>query len=731
MGLNRNLILIVLAILTFCFLGASYTLWFNPTGLPIVGAGSLLGEESTAPEVTSETDTVKLTIGESGIAAVSAGQLRKAGLSFSNLSSNDLILMRDGQPIPFLVKQDDEDEPMIYFYAVADGNPHEPPAVYELRQGAGISMPEREAQPFNAGESNANLKLVWEDDRLFVENGIPGDPWLGPILLAPDRWTLHLNTIQPDGGPANLVVRLFTNVETQDNERHHIEILVNSQVVAEHAWEGAGEETIRVPLQEGILLAGDQNSVSVVVYDDTAPQDEAIYIDSLELSYTGPINITNQAVRFTSTAPNVRVDGAGDGVLIFDITDPASPVALTSLRPDGESTHFSPGSRESDLIALNAEKAIKPGLETAVDWERSLRDPRRGADYIAIVADVPGFAEAIKPLIAHRKEQGFRVEAVPSEQIYDEFGFGQRDPQAIKDFIAYALKEWQPPAPQYVLLAGDATYDLKNQMVGKNRNRLPTQMLFSLQGGYVASDGWFSRDEDNTARVAIGRFPAQNAPQLRAMINKTIDYETDILQDAAEWTSKALLVADTGSEYEEEAADLAEFLEEDGYSVYQVNLDGDENARYKIISAMDEGVGIVHYAGSGSASAWSDQAVLQNSDIQVLQNGANLPIFNTFTCRNGSFANPRTDSLAESLLRDSQSGIVASVAPSGDIAEEYEKEITADFFELFVDQDIVRLGDTLLNMYNAAAGTPLLQEAMAPVNILGDPALLIGKPDNN
>ena len=731
MGLNRNLILIVLAILTLCFLGASYTLWFNPTGLPIVGAGSLLGEESTAPEISGETDTIKLTIGESGIAAVSAGQLRKAGLSFSNLSSNELILMRDGQPIPFLVRQQDDEEPMLYFYAVADGNPHEPPAVYELRQGSGIAMSERDAQPFNVGESKANLKLIWEDDRLFVENGIPGDAWLGPILLAPDRWTLHLNTIRPDGGSADLVVRLFSNVETQENEKHHVEILVNNQVVAEHAWEGAGEETIRVPLQEGILQASDENNVSVVVHDDMAPQDEAIYVDSLELSYTGPVDITNQAVRFSSAVPNLRVDGVGDSVLIFDVTDPASPLALTGLRADGESTHFSPGSRESSLIALNAEKAIKPGLETGVDWERSLRDPLRGADYIAIVADVPGFAEAIKPLITHRKDQGFRVEAVPSEQIYDEFGYGQRDPQAIKDFIAYALKEWQPPAPQYVLLAGDATYDLKNQTVGKNRNRLPTQILFTLEGGYVANDGWFSRDEDDIAQVAIGRFPAQNAPQLRAMINKTIEYETDILQEADEWTSKALLVADGGEDYEEEAADLAEYLEEDGYSVYQVNLDGDDNAHYKIISAMDEGVGIVHYAGSGSASAWSDRAVLQNSDTQVLQNGANLPIFNTFTCRNGSFANPRTDSLAESLLRDSQSGIVASVAPSGDIAAEYETEITAEFFEQFVDQDTVRLGDTLLNMYNAAAGSPLLQEAMAPVNILGDPALLIGKPDNN
>ena len=729
MRLNRSMVLFVLACLTICFLGAAYTLWFNPAGLPLVGAGGLPTEETgSVIGITGGDKGVKLTVTEAGVAAVTATQLQNASLTFSELSSKELSLTRDGTPVPFLVRQDNE-ETTLYFYAEAEENPHEPLVVYEIKHGIGIDMLERDAQPFNEGEALGQHLLDWEDNRLFVKDGTPGDAWMGPILLAPDRWTLHLDTIEPDGKTATLAIRLFTNVETESNDQHHVEVQVNDQSVAEHYWQGSGQETIRVPVQEGILKPNDRNIVSVDVYDDTAPQGEAIYIDSLELAYEGPIDVSGQAVTFTSKAPNIRVDGANDDLLVLDISNPAIPVVLNGIRPDGDSVHFSPGAKNATLIALNPQKSIKPDLETTSGWDISLREPGWGADYIIVLADVRGFDETIAPLVLHRQEDGFRVATIPVEQIYNEFGYGHRDPQAIKDFIAFAIENWESPAPRYVLLAGDATYDVTNQVPGKNRNRLPTQIVYTLDGGYVANDAWFTADEENASQVAIGRFPAQNAPQLRAMVKKTIEYEQELAGGNDAWIAEALLVADDETKYDEEIADLGGYLESNGYSVYRLHMSHDDNTHHKIISAINEGVGIVNYMGYGSAGAWSDQAVFQNSDAQVLQNGKQLPILNTFTCRSGSFANPRTDSLAESLLRANHGGIIAAIAPSGNLAEEYQSELTRLFYEQFMAQDEARLGDSLLNMYNAAGKTPLLQEAMSPINLLGDPALIVEKPN--
>jgi hypothetical protein len=246
--------------------------------------------------------------------------------------------------------------------------------------------------------------------------------------------------------------------------------------------------------------------------------------------------------------------------MVFDISEPGLPVALNGVRSDGEAAHFSAGAKEATFVALNPQNMIKPDLETTPRWRKSLLDPGWGADYIAIVADVQGFEDAIDPLLLHRRDQGLRVARVSVEQIFDEFGHGHRDPQAIKEFITYAAENWGPPAPRYILLVGDATYDVTNMTRGKNRNRLPTRVAYTHFGGFVADDIWFGTDEENIAKLAIGRFPAQNAPQLRAMVKKTIEYEDAVLNAPGGWRDKALLIADDEVRYDEEIAGLADYL---------------------------------------------------------------------------------------------------------------------------------------------------------------------------
>ena len=68
----------------------------------------------------------------------------------------------------------------------------------------------------------------------------------------------------------------------------------------------------------------------------------------------------------------------------------------------------------------------------------------------------------VSSLVALRQSQGLRTAVVDVEDIFDEFGYGLVTPQAIKDFITYAYENWQSPAPQYVLLVGDTTYDYKD-----------------------------------------------------------------------------------------------------------------------------------------------------------------------------------------------------------------------------------------------------------------------------
>ena len=132
--------------------------------------------------------------------------------------------------------------------------------------------------------------------------------------------------------------------------------------------------------------------------------------------------------------------------------------------------------------------------------------------------------------------------AVPVQAIYDQFGDGRVDPEAIRSFLQYAAQHWAVK-PQYVLLVGDASYDTLNYTTSPQANRLPTFLVQTVYGGETASDVVFAQlDDDEKPDVAIGRVPARDADQVRAFVAKTIAYEKSA--PAGEWRSRVLAVAD-------------------------------------------------------------------------------------------------------------------------------------------------------------------------------------------
>jgi hypothetical protein len=731
MRISRSAILIVLGGLTIFFLGSSYTLWFNddliPFGVGIGGGSPTPLAAATAGASADASESVRLTVRESGIVALTARQLHDAGLDFAELSSKELNLTKDGEDVPFLVRGENEDA-ILYFYARASNSPLEALSVSIMRPGNGQEMAQRSVQPDGPGSASGQHRFIWEENRFFVDYAYGEDIWMGPLLMASDTWTFLLDEILPSNGPAVLTIRLFSNAEGPGYPDHHAEILVNDQTVADHKWDGIKHETITAPLPAGLLSSDEVNTLSIVIHDDTGLASETVYVDDLELIYEGRISVAEGQATFVSDAENILIDNARQGLMVFDITDRQAPVHLTKLHIEDGMARFAGSNSARQYIALNQTESMQPTVEPAPAWTKSLRGTGWGADYIAIVADVRGFHEALEPLLAHRRAQGLRVADISLEQIYDEFGNGRRTPKAIKNFLAHTAVHWTPPAPTYVLLIGDATYDLTDQMPGKNRNRLPTALVHSDMGGYVASDSWYSRFDGDGPQMATGRFPAQNAPQLRAMVDKTIRYEESAATEDNSWRQRALLVADDEAPFDDATIDLAQDLAGRGYRVYRLQMSQSENIHYNILSVINQGVALVNYAGHGSKGAWGDEAVLQSSDAQALYNGARLPILTAMTSLNGAFAEPQIDSLAESLLRTNNGGIVAAIAPSGRANNYQMLPLAGAFYDQLLSGESERVGDALYHLMRTNASDPSSQDALVALNLLGDPALQFYAP---
>jgi hypothetical protein len=736
MQIHRNYVLATLAGLTLFFLGtAAYNLWNwqkpNESQTDAALADSLPQSGVLAADMltASVPAALRLTVKESGIVVVTASQLQSANLPVSDLSPNTLQITRAGEQVPFLVDGSAE-EGRLFFFAQAVTNTLEAPAVYLLSLGQGTLLRKVDAAPTTAeaGENVGRFTYYWEENQAFLQDTAVADLWLGPLILAPNTWNLSLDEVRANGGASQVTVQLWSSTEGVPDPDHHVDVLINGRQLASWYWDGIRQQTLTVNLPAGELQANYNNLLTLRTPGDTGAAGEAHYLNWIQVQYEGELDAAFTPLWFKSKAANIRIDNTDEPLLIFDVTNAKAPLVLANFTYEqGVAIHFAGRGTESKYLAIRQSDLIQPAISPMPQWETPLRQADLGADYVAIVADGTGFEEALQPLLDYRAEQGMRVTAVSLTQIYDEFNYGQPSINAIRNFLAYTAANWQP-APQYVLLVGDASYDINNQTQGKNKNLLPAAYVRTSEGE-TASDAWFTQFEGGEGMM-IGRFPVQTANQLSAIVNKTITYESSG-SDEMHWNDYALLVADDEPKFDTMSDELAVALNDGGYTTYKLYMTQNENIHYDIMSALNRGVGLVNYVGHGGATMWGDESVLSSEDATMLNNRSRLPIFTTFTSLNGAFTHPKTDSLAESLLWVKDGGVVAAVAPSGRGNIGYQLPLTDQFFDYFLNRDVMTLGEAVGRLRQANVADANMNNVTRTINLLGDPALRLQLPDDS
>lgn len=720
MSRRRQSVLVALFILTVLFLSAAaYTFYGNPfeRNDPLSIKTLPLDE---APQA------LRLTIYDTGIAAVTASQLREANLPFQEFNAENLKLSRDDEEIPFYLMGEGNDA-TLYFYAQAVTDTFDAPAVYWLSPEASTAMREQNGAPSGEGKPVGWQQRRWEENISFVALSSGNDNWLGPRLFAPASHDITLEGINAHSGVGELIIRFWSNNEAPNEPDHHVEILLNGSKMEDFYWDGIKEETITLPLPAGTLQSG-ENIITINVPGDTGAAGEAIYLDWIELNYESTLDASLGQLHFSSADSELTIATPQEQTLIFDISDPANPIAITNSDYNNDQLNFATSrTANTHYLVTPSNQIIQPRITLVPEWEKSLRDADQGADYIAIIATGHGFEESLQPLLDHRQAQNMRVSAVSLDQIYDEFGFGRQTPYAIRDFLAHATSEWQEPAPRFVLLVGDATYDIYDFTGGKNKNILPTFLVYTEFAGYVASDTWFTLFDDDTLApsITIGRFPVQSVEQLDVMVRKTIAYET---ASSPDWVNRALLVADDEPRFDSASDDLNAELEATGYDTQKLYMTENEDIHDAIISALNQGVGILNYVGHGGVDIWGDELVLQSEDADILVNGDRLPIFTTFTCLNGYFNHPDIDALSETLLWASDGGVVAAVAPSGRSFTSQQTPLADVFYSLLLSGEIATVGEALQISKVRASETQNLADVIHTFNLLGDPALQFNLP---
>ena len=169
-------------------------------------------------------------------------------------------------------------------------------------------------------------------------------------------------------------------------------------------------------------------------------------VDVIRLTYGHRFRADGDALWFTAQGnQRTTITGFADAAIrVVDLTDPDRPVVVQTRAavegPDGFSVTFTtPRGGVQRLLAFSAGAIASPAALVAnapSTWYAA-----HAADYLLISHG--DFLESVAPLVALREGEGHDVAVIDVADLYDEFSFGMKQPQAIRDFVLRARGSWR------------------------------------------------------------------------------------------------------------------------------------------------------------------------------------------------------------------------------------------------------------------------------------------------
>ncbi len=346
----------------------------------------------------------------------------------------------------------------------------------------------------------------------------------------------------------------------------------------------------------------------------------------------------------------------------------------------------------------------------------SLMSTNNQADYLIISDSL--FFDTLDSLVRYRESQGLKVKLISTDEIYNEFQGTRTRKEAIRDFVSYALKYWQEPKPQYLLLAGDFP------IVPAYRVR--SQLHNGLNEDSVAIDDYYAINkyqDDRYPDIAVGRFPASTKQQLANMIHKTIYFETKLKR--ADYPVDFFGIADDQNFFEVVVDSFIENIIPDDYSYDRIDRRSDSpyhGTTKDIINFINNGVLFLTYSGHGTPFAWADTSFFDISDLnQIIPNG--LPFIFTGIACSQNFDLPDTMSIIEKFLCIPNGGAVASFASSGINWASKGASILDSFYTTLFNNPTLSIGSIIKQIKQKMFISDSIDDFTLRYTLLGDPAL--------
>ncbi|MGD8439918.1 MAG: C25 family cysteine peptidase [Holophagae bacterium] len=543
---------------------------------------------------------------------------------------------------------------------------------------------------------------------------------------------------------------------------HELDVRLNGEPIGEIRWDTT-EHYVQDLVVDGDRLTEGVNTLELRVPKRHYPASGDLVVDVvllnwIEIEYRRLAVVGREQMR-------VYPDHAASPHAVVIASDDGSPIEL--YRSDGVRRVGVGGAltanleQDGDGVAVLKRGAAAQPNEVVLDRPSHLRDTTQQADYIMITHR--RLQRGAERLAEFHRGRGLSVAVVDVQDIYDEFHGGVISPRAIRDFLQYAHDHWPSPAPRFVLLVGDASWDYKNasaddanyadwtyrpgetrrfvknsstpyaeEALPNDRNLIPTSS-FPTTEGHAASDTWFVclDDEDELPDMAIGRIPVVEPDELDGVIDKIVGYVSD--PPVGPWRRQLLFIANESPAFQRRSDLIADSFEERGYMPTKIyphpSEPANEHHTRRIIEVFDRGVFAVQFLGHGGRYIWrtGPPDLEKNHDLFTLDHldqlalNQRLPVVLSLTCYSAPFDHPTADSIGEKLIRIPGRGAIAVFAAS------WRNSPSPNMGQALLDQLTVpgnTIGEAVMRAKRDFRSPVLVQT----YNLLGDPAVPVAAP---
>ncbi|MBI2279856.1 MAG: type IX secretion system sortase PorU [Bacteroidetes bacterium] len=367
-----------------------------------------------------------------------------------------------------------------------------------------------------------------------------------------------------------------------------------------------------------------------------------------------------------------------------------------------------------------------------------------------VIVTHPNFVAAANTLANfHATTDGISTEVVTTEEIYNEFSSGTQDITAINDFMEHLYNQ-SGSTLKYLLLFGDASYDYKNRIT-PNTNFVPTYQTINSTDviGSLTSDDYFGLLDTNEGTwagtelldIAIGRLPVKTTQEANDIVNKIIDYKTN-LSSFGNWRKTITFIGDDEdgnthmfqADYLTEMVDTTScdfWVEKIYLDEFQQDVNGVQQSyqevEQKIVESFRRGSLIMNYTGHGGGVGLAHENILDTNSLDTLNN-TNYPLMILATAEASRFDNPAFTSFGEQFLLQPNAGSIASFSTTRLVFSSPNFALNQSIYQTIfnkVNGTYKTLGEVFKESKNLNATNPNNRN----FTLLGDPALTLNFPE--